>query len=201
MSRWVGLGILIFVFILGLFLTKAFESNNLANAEALNQDEHLPQDLHEWHEFNAPSGEFKVLIPGLPHHAKESNQEFNNNETRNYELYVANKDDGTLFSIYLITFPQRKNEEMTPDFLLNFITDMLNTNQSNKIQFVKSAIFNKMSAVDFSVESHDAMIDGKAFVRDNTLYVLSTTAKTDHRNKKEYEFFVNSFHLNGNKQK
>lgn len=195
MTRWVSLAVLMCLLILSFFLIDLFKTKPETTQATVNQDQALPDNIAEWLEFTAPQGSFKVLMPGLPHHATESNQEFKNDEMKHHELYVANKENGTLFSIYLITFPQRNKEELNPEFLLNYIKEMLNSNQSNKIEYVKPMTFNKMSGVDFSVENQEAMIDGKAFFKDNTLYVLSTTAKLDQRNKKEYEFFVNSFQL------
>lgn len=196
MTRWISLAILIIAVILGTILMYVFKShqepslNSTSNVEPI-----LPATIEKWHEFTAPEGQFKVLMPSLPHHAKESNQEFKSNEMRLHELYVANKDDGTLFTVYLITFPERKKAELNSGFLLKFIKEMLSSNQDNKIQNIEPVTFNKSNAVDFSVENNQAMVDGKAFIKDNTVYVLSTTAKIDNRNKKEFEFFINSFEL------
>jgi hypothetical protein len=200
MTRWMSLAILVCVLVLGIFLMDLFKPKQESTQEVIGQNQTLPDHIEDWYEFTAPEGTFKVLMPGLPHHATESNQESKSNEMRHHELYVASKEDGTLFSVYLVTFPQRKKEELNPEFLLSFIKEMLDSNQTNKVQYVKPITFNKINAVDFSVENQEAMIDGKAFFKDNTLYVLSTTAKMDRRNKKEYEFFVNSFQLGTPKQ-
>ena len=195
MTRWTSLAILICALIIGIILTGIFKSKKTANPEDLSQAVIPVQNIADWYEFTAPDSTFKVLMPGLPHHATESNTEFKTNEMRQHELYVSSKDDGTLFSVLLITFPQKKKEELNSDFLVDFMTAMLKSNQQNKIQFMKPVTFNNTKAVDFSVENQEAVIDGKAFIKDNTLYVLSRTSNLDNRNKKEYDFFVNSFQL------
>lgn len=200
MTRTVSLAIMIAGLVVGLFLMEFFRKKEDASLNApANQHELI--DVNAWYEFTEPQGHFKVFMPGLPHHATDTNQELKSNEIRKYELYISSKDDGTLYSIYLITFPERKEKDMNTDFLMNFMNEMLSSNQQNKLQFIRPSVFNKDHAVDFSVENQEAMIDGKAFIQDNTVFVLSSTAKTELRKPKEYEFFVNSFHLGKSNQK
>jgi hypothetical protein len=187
MTRWISLALVITALIIGTLSVYVFQSHTAADS--------LSTNTSSWLEFTAPEGSFKVLVPSLPHHAKESHQESKSHEMREHELYVSNKDDGTLFTVYLITFPNRTKTELDSKFLLDFIQEMLSSNQDNKIEFIKPVRSNKVSGVEFSVENHEAMVDGKAFIKDNTVYVLSMTAKIDNRDKKEFEFFINSFEL------
>ena len=73
---------------------------------------------------------------------------------------------------------------------------MLNSNPKNVIKDLKAAPYRGMDTVDFKVQNNeDTSIDGKAFIKDNTVYVLSTTAKNSNRNQEEIDYFINSFVL------
>ena len=62
-------------------------------------------NFQDWKEFSSPDGEFNVLFPTLPQHAKENLTDPKTNEVRKYNMYVAEKNDGTIFMISLISFP------------------------------------------------------------------------------------------------
>ena len=129
-----------------------------------------------------------MLLPNLPHDASENYNEPKTNETRKYDLFVSSKPDGTLFTVYLITFPETKNAKPGTDYLQNFIQEMLSSNPNNKIKTLKSVSYKKGSAVDFTVENQDATIEGKAFMKDSTVYVLSMTSKNEKHIKKNSIF-------------
>ena len=48
------------------------------------------------------------MFPNMPHHATEMKEEKPEQEKKEYNLFVSSKEDGTLFSIYLISFPEKK---------------------------------------------------------------------------------------------
>jgi hypothetical protein len=131
----------------------------------------------------------------MPHHATEMKAEKPEQEKKEYNLFVSSKEDGTLFSIYLITFPDKKILERDKDFLMGFIKEMLNSNPNNIIKDLKATPYRGMDTVDFKVQNEDTTIDGKAFIKENTVYVLSTTAKNVNRSQNEIDYFIGSFVL------
>src|ERR1700722_19749969 len=54
-------------------------------------------DFQKWHEFTAPTGKFKVLFPTLPQHATENVDDPKTNEKHKYDIFVSEKEDGTIF--------------------------------------------------------------------------------------------------------
>jgi hypothetical protein len=114
---------------------------------------------------------------------------------RNYQIFVATKEDGAIFSVYLISFPEKIGKNYDEVFLENFMNEMLKSNPSTHVNDVKMVPFRTGKALDFNLETHDASILGKAFLKGKTLYILSETTKPDRKNPKEFEFFVNSFQL------
>ena len=69
------------------------------------------------------------------------------------------------------------------------------SNPQNKIKSIEVNSFRNGKALDFKVENAEVTIDGKAFFDDNTLYILSTTARNEHHDAQEYDQFIDSFRL------
>lgn len=155
----------------------------------------LPTDFHSWNEYTAPKQEFKILVPNPPHHATEDIQDPKSHEMRNYQIFVSTKDDGALFSVYLISFPEKQGKNYDEIFLENFMNEMLKSTPTTTVKEIKMVPFREGKALDFDLETKDATILGKAFLKGKTLYILSETTKPDKKNPKEFEFFVNSFQL------
>lgn len=148
-----------------------------------------------WHEYIAPSDQFRVLMPTPPHYATENIADPKTSEMRNYQIFVSTKDDGSIFSVYLISFTDKFRKSYDEAFLENFMREMLNSNPKTNIKNIKLVDFRKGKAVDFDLETQDVNILGKAFLDGQTLYILSETTKPQGKDLKEFEFFVNSFQL------
>lgn len=152
-------------------------------------------DVLSWHDYNAPDGHFKVSLPSLPHHAQENRTDPETKENRDYEIYVSQKDNGTVYSISAISFNDKKNSELNDDFLQNVTTGLLTSNPTNIVKSTKLIQFGKGKSYDFQLENGDAVIYGKAFFDNKTLYVLTATAKSSAFNPQEFDYFVQSFQL------
>ena len=159
-----------------------------------------PNKLHSstttWRKYVAPKGQFSVLLPSLPHHATDMVNEPITHEVRQYEMFLAKKDDGTVYSINLISFPAKKTIKEEEKDLEKLVNELLSSNPNNKVKNVLKSQFRENKAIDFSVEADQMSMSGKAFLKDSTLYVLSTSAaKTNNSNTQEFNFFINSFQL------
>jgi len=148
-----------------------------------------------WLDFKAPQNKFSIKFPGLPHHAAETVEDPSTHEKRLYDFFLSSKDDGTIYAVNTITFPKKNPSPYNEDFLRDFIQQMLASNPLNKIRSLEVKPFRNNRALDFKVENAEVTIDGKAFFDDNTLYILSTTARNDHHDGQEYALFLDSFQL------
>lgn len=155
-----------------------------------------PASFAGWHEYVAPSGQFSVLMPTLPHTAMDNIADPKTSEMRTYQIFVSAKEDGSVFSVYLISFSDKMRKSYDQVFLENFMKEMLTSNPHTQVKDIQLVDFNKNKAVDFDLETQEAKILGKAFLVGQTLYILSETAKPDKMNPKDFDFFVNSFSLN-----
>ncbi len=189
MNKWIGLTIIA----LGAFLGYILVTNINHSKEMLGKDAEIGINTKHWQKYVSPKGDFSVLFPSMPHNAHELKREEKSQEETEHELFMAANENGTLFSVYLITFPEKETLENKDEFLIEFIKEMLGSNPKNVIKTLKTVPYRNSKTVEFTVEVGDAIIDGKAFVKGNTAYVLTTTAKSDNRNKAEFDFFTNSF--------
>lgn len=148
-----------------------------------------------WKEFTPPNGNFKVLFPILPQHAADKILDPRTREPRKYDMYVAANAPGTVFMISAITFPNGIDERDQEDILSGIVNEMLARNTDNKLKMMEKGNFRNFRSTDFSIENGDITLGGKAFIKDNTLYVLSVIAKRGSFDVRDFDFFVNSFDL------
>ncbi len=154
----------------------------------------LPKKLEapankDWREFTPRSQKFSVLLPVLPQHASE------NQADRHYEMYVSEKNDGTLFMISLINFKNPIDTKHHEVVLNSIMEDLLNSNPTNELKSSNNDTYENRKALDFTIENKEIVINGKAFMDDQTLYVLTRISKLNQQDKKEFDFFIHSFHL------
>lgn len=152
-------------------------------------------DLQKWKEFSPPSNKFKVLFPAVPQHAQEKLQDPNTKENRQYEMYVSEKDDGTIFMISAITMLDNTNPKIDDTVLKNVINDLLASNPKNKVNKIEKGTYKGNSSLEFSIRNDQVNIDGRAFLVGNTLYILTSAAKIENYHKPEFDLFANSFEL------
>lgn len=151
--------------------------------------------FEDWRQFVSDHKKFKVLMPNMPHHATESLNDPKTQDKRIYDIYVSEKSNGTIFMISLITYPEDKETSDPAKLLKSIVDEMIASNPNNKLLSSRELSYLNNKAVDFSVENADVHMDSRAFVKGNTLYVLSYIAKIGDYNPSEYEHFIDSFNL------
>lgn len=147
----------------------------------------------DWHDFTAPSGRFRIRLPVLPQHATQTIRDPKTGEVRNYDMYVAEKLNGSVFMVSLIRFPDSKE---APEMLKkSVVNDLLASNPSNQLKQMKVGQYNQFKTLDFSIVNNEMAIDGMTFVDGDTLYLISALFQNAFYNPEEYKYFSNSFNL------
>lgn len=146
-----------------------------------------------WHEYSSPNGDFRVMFPALPQQTSQKIIDQKTQEPRFYEMYVSEKDDGTIFMITAITFPSNRDPKTTEKMLTKAMNDMIESDPKNHLKKNQVTDYKNMKALDFSIENDKVSIDGKAFMIGDTLYVLTSLGNNQSYNDKEFNFFANSF--------
>lgn len=148
----------------------------------------------DWHDFKAPSGKFNVRLPVLPQHATQTIVDPKTKLPRFYDMYVAQGNNGTIFMVSLIKFPEGFKE--SPEFLQKtIVSDMVASNPQNQLKNMKISQFQKQQALDFTIENSEMTVAGKTFMKGPILYLLSGIFNKEAFEPAEYDFFINSFDL------
>lgn len=148
-------------------------------------------NFHEWNEFSPGEGQFKVLLPAKPQHVSDVVVDQKTHEQRKYETFAIATDNGPAFMISVITLPE--SNKPSEESLKAAVTDMLERNKENKLINMKMGLLHDNPALDFSIGNKDVLIEGKVLAHDNKVYILSMLGKEGSFDKKEFDFFVNSF--------
>ncbi|MDP1834808.1 MAG: hypothetical protein Q8K75_02660 [Chlamydiales bacterium] len=163
------------------------------------EDEVQTEDpFGEWRPFSSEDGVFTVMLPSLPQRANDTIADPSTGEQRKYDMYVAKKSNGSIFMISMITYPGSGGLE-DHKILESVKDEMVAAHPGNKLLSSQTGTYLGHDSIDFSIENPDAHIDGKAFLVDRTLYLLTHVASKDTYNEQEFGHFADSFKINTQK--
>lgn len=151
--------------------------------------------FEEWKEFKSEHKRFNVQFPVLPQHATESIPVPNTGEIRKYDMYVSEKNNGSIFMVSLITYPKGDDLTMNEIIMDTVIKEMLSANSANNLKSQKDLVFLNYHARDFTIENPTAIIETREFMIGSTLYMLSYIAKKEFYDKAEFQYFIDSFEI------
>lgn len=180
--------------IVGFLVFKFSQNSSESNVQRQQLQEQDETQFHKWHEFSSPTAKFKVQFPTLPQHATDTIDDPKTKELREYDMYVSEKENGTIFMISIIKM-MNKDVKIDENALTNVMNDILATSPQSKLKTMQMGTYQAHPSLDFSIENDQVNIDGKAFLDGNTLYLLTSAAKLPNYQKDEFNFFVNSFEL------
>ncbi|ADI38439.1 putative uncharacterized protein [Waddlia chondrophila 2032/99] len=152
-------------------------------------------NFQNWKEYHSPTEKFKVMLPTIPQQATENIKDPKTGENKNYDMYVSERLDGTIFMISLITFEKMPNHREAERLLGIMMDDMLRSNPSNKLDFKSFGIYHENPALDFAISNDNVNINAKTFMIGKTMYVLTRVSPSEQADPSEFNFFVNSFEL------
>lgn len=150
-------------------------------------------NFHQWYEFTNETSNFKVLLPSLPQHVSDTIEDPKTKELRKFDTFALAGNDGASFIINAITFDPKHEVKADEESFKGAVDDMIARNKENKINHLQMGSFRDTPALDFSLNNDTMLIEGKVFAHGNKLYILSMINSKDIFNKKELEFFINSF--------
>lgn len=188
MSRTLALIVILAFILLGWFGISHYQKTYEMLPANLPKKLEVPE-TKSWVDFTPRSDKFSVSLPVTPQHATE------NQGDRNYDMYASEKENGTLFMISLISFKNPIKANHHEVVLNSIMEDLLNTNPANKLKSSASTTFENKKALDFTIENKEIIIVGKAFMDEQTLYVLTYIAKLNNLDKDEVDKFMHTFHL------
>lgn len=148
-----------------------------------------------WKKFTPKSHLFTAILPNSPQYAKDFIAIPNTDKKRRYDMYASEKVDGTLFLISMITYPREIDTSFAEKILRQNIDEVMQKKLDNRELSVSKEMFQGRKAIDFSAEGEQFDIEGKAILDDHTVYLLTYTTHKNNYDPKEYQYFVDSFHI------
>jgi hypothetical protein len=149
----------------------------------------------DWREFIPQSGKFKVDLPAVPQYAKEAVAIPNTDKKRRYEMYASEKLNGSIFMISLITYPSEFDTSNAKEMLHSVIDELVTSNPNGRLTEIRDTTFQTLPSIDFQLLNNDFHIQGKDFMINNTIYLLTYVSKKDEIDQKDYRHFIESFDL------
>jgi hypothetical protein len=197
MSRIGIIVICLVVILLGVFyftpsLRNAFKSPSGATS---TRNASTSESFSTWKEFVPRSKLFKVLLPSQPQYAKDIVDIPGTDQKRRYDMYASEKIDGTLFLISVITYPPEFDTSFTEDIIKQTIDELKRSKPDNKLTKLRDNAFKAQRSFDFSLDSGEFHVEGKAFMVDKIVYVLSYITRINDFDPTEYQHFIDSFEL------
>ena len=158
----------------------------------------------EWINFKSPEGDYSILFPEQPS-ANHQNIDSDIGELKmNIFMYQANDsnaDDNILYGITSTAFPKDYLVDPTEDELKEFFRGSIDgavNNVQGKLISEKIVTFEGYPGREFKIDYRDglAFIFMRAYLVENTMYMLQTiTVPSKDSNKSIYRF-MDSFSLN-----
>lgn len=193
MSRFTFFLVIVILALLGYLAVNSLKSSyKILPIQAAKKVDQVP--FSDWHKFESKEDKFIVKLPVVPQHATQTIVDPKTKQSRVYDMYVAQKEDGTIFMVSLIKFPNALGE-MDESLQKTIINDMVASNPQNQLKNMQVNTFLNHQALDFSIENDALTIFGKTFINNNVLYLLTTIFNNDTLDARDFEYFVNSFTL------
>jgi hypothetical protein len=182
-----------------LMVVVLFLASNLKDAYKVlpgsTTDELKVVPYSDWNEFIPKTGLFKVRLPSTPQFANETVNIPGTDFKRLYEMYASEKINGAVFMVSVITYPPTFPITNNDELLHEVIDELVSSNPNNRLLETRDVEFQSHPNVDFHMVNKEYDIEGKAFLVDKTMYVLTYVVKNTDYDVKDYQYFLNSFVL------
>lgn len=153
----------------------------------------LPPLYGEWREYKAPTGDFQVKLPTVPQRATQKVSDPNTDVTKDYDMYVAEQNNGTIYMISSIHFVNKKEPNEIVE--KSIIKDLLDANPLNELKSMSVGHYRQYKTTLFTIANQETIIEGMTFMDKDTLYILSAIFHTVNYNPEAYKYFLQSFDL------
>ena len=156
------------------------------------KDAHL---MEGWREFQSDSGQFSVEFPSYPQHVSEKYALADSGLILEYDVYVVEEEDGTIYMMSLIKYPEQVDTSDEQAILIGLKDEMLEANPTNELISLDGVEVAGCEAIEFAIENDEAFINSQALMAGKTLYLLSVIDRADQFVEKDYSHYTNSFEL------
>lgn len=193
MSKTAMVVVLIALISLGLYLSHLVNTGE--DSPFSNFFHSTSQPFSTWHKFIPQSNRFTVMLPDMPQYIRDLVNIPNTDKKRQYEMYIAEEVNGTLFFINIITYPNEVDTSSSIPILQDLVTEMMQSHPKNQLLKLENTLFQTHQMVEFEMDNDEFKVQGKAFMIGKVMYVLNYIARKEDFNLEDYKYFTDSFHL------
>lgn len=150
-----------------------------------------------WEKFHSIEGNCEISFPEKPHHIKQVIPIQQTNEQLNYDVYLSLIDKENIICMMVIaSFPGEIEQENQKQSLEGFLNGIINHKNDKKIIYASFSKYCSLNSIDFLLESQNRYFKGKAFIKENKLYLVGMEYNSNLNLDNTFEKYINSFHLN-----
>ncbi|MCE2983890.1 MAG: hypothetical protein LW832_10045 [Parachlamydia sp.] len=184
-----------------LMLTILFLASNLKDSYKIlpgstSGELNVPRQA-DWNEFTPENNTFKALFPANPQFVKETVAVPGTDMKRLYEIYASENLQGSVYMVSVITYPPNYKVVNANELLNEVMEELVASSPDNHLLESRDAEFKKQPAVDFHMVNKDYDIEGKTFLLNKTVYVLTYVVKNTDFNRQDYQLFIDNFSVPG----
>lgn len=151
----------------------------------------LVSEFAAWQLFKAPKGAFEAKFPSPPQSAFQNVRDPKTGQLRHYEMFISEKENGTIFMVNVINFPDYK-ESLEP-LKKTIINDLLISNPQNELKSMEVGTYHLFPTIDFVIAGPQNTVNGRTFSDSAQIYLLAAIFNNSSYNIEEYNYFLNSF--------
>ena len=151
----------------------------------------------EWKDFHSEIGQFKASFPIYPEHKTYNVPLFDTGLVERLDEYIAEKADGTIFTIFVGTYPPAIDTSK-PEFGLEAgVNNAVESLRDNELISSQFTTLNEYEAIDYLIHNKefDIYIKGKMFMKGQTRYQLLYTYGSRNYKESDCNQFINSFQI------
>lgn len=141
--------------------------------------------------FTSSEGRFAADFPATPH--EDTRKTSAGGVDLVFHLFTA-KTDHYAIGVGYVDYPA-EFKSIDPKLILSGVAGGAGNLGGGKVTRNDLGTFLGLEAVDYEVSSHNASLQGKAFLKDNRMYILQGVSAKLADSAAEYNRLVNSFKL------
>lgn len=146
--------------------------------------------------FHSVEGNCEVIFPSKPHHLKKIIPIARTGQCLNYDAYLSlDEKDDTVCMMVIANFPDKIQEENQKQSLEGFLNGVINHKNDKKLVFADFSEFYNLCAIDFLLQHQNRYFKGKAFIRENRLYLIAMEYNANLNLDEIFEKYIDSFNF------
>lgn len=152
-------------------------------------------DTSCWKDFVSKGGRYKVAFPSYPQHVSETLKMQNGKVSIKYDAYIAEQGVDALYMVLIAQYPKTQVRPDPEAGLKAFLNGLLSHGESSRLVQVDWQDFQGFSSVDFLINTAGILLQGRAVMVDNNLYLVAMESHETRFRTENFQYFIETFSL------